>query len=236
MPIPVWATGKLYRRGDMVWRNGVLYQARANVENDADPAHTGPTWTPPDPISILGTNLNTDGTVPAASLPAASASGPAGPAGPQGPAGPTGPAGATGAAGATGPAGSTGPQGLQGPQGNPGSQGIQGIPGTNGTNWTPVHTVLANDTLTLALGTNTSVRLTVTANRTLTTTVPAAGSVRTVLILTSGTSSFTITFGSGFKPVGTLATGTTSARVFALSFLSDGTNLYETARTAAMVA
>jgi hypothetical protein len=49
-------------------------------------------------------------------------------------------------------------------------------------------------------------------------------------------SSFTITFGSGFKPTATLATGTTTARVFALSFISDGTNLYETGRTVAMVA
>ncbi len=38
------------------------------------------------------------------------------------------------------------------------------------------------------------------------------------------------------KPVGTLATGTTSGRVFSISFRSDGTNLYETGRTAAMVA
>jgi hypothetical protein len=59
---------------------------------------------------------------------------------------------------------------------------------------------------------------------------------RVVLILTSGTTSFTITFGTGFKPVGTLATGTTAARIFAISFISDGTNLYETGRTAAMVA
>ena len=96
--------------------------------------------------------------------------------------------------------------------------------------------MLANDTLALALATNTSVRLTVTANRTLTTTVPPAGHTRTVMILTSGTSSFTVTFGAGFKTTGTLATGTTAARVFLLGFISDGTNLYETRRTAAMVA
>jgi hypothetical protein len=100
----------------------------------------------------------------------------------------------------------------------------------------PVHTVLANDTLAMAFATNTSVRLTVTANRTLTTTVPAAGSTRRILILTSGTSSRTITLGSGFKPTGTLATGTTDARVFVVSFISDGTNLYEMGRTAAMPA
>lgn len=77
---------------------------------------------------------------------------------------------------------------------------------------------------------------TVTANRTLTTTVPAAGTTRRVLIRTSGSSSFTITFGSGFKPTGTLATGTTTNRVFVVSFISDGTNLYEMGRTAAMPA
>ena len=99
-----------------------------------------------------------------------------------------------------------------------------------------MHTVLANDTLAQALATNTSTRVTVTAARTLTTTVPAAGSTRRVIILTSGTSSFVVTFGSGFKPTATLATGTTTNRVFVLSFISDGTNLYEMGRTAAMPA
>lgn len=97
-------------------------------------------------------------------------------------------------------------------------------------------TVLANDTLAQALATNINTKLTVTAARTLTTTVPAAGVRCSVLILTSGTSSFVVTFGSGFKPVSTLATGTTSGRIFVVSFISDGTNLYEFARTAAMVA
>jgi hypothetical protein len=97
-------------------------------------------------------------------------------------------------------------------------------------------TVLSNDTLAQALATNTNTKLTVTANRTLTTTVPAAGVRCSVLILTSGGSSFTITFGSGFKPTGTLATGTTTGRIFVVNFISDGTNLYEAGRTAAMVA
>ena len=86
------------------------------------------------------------------------------------------------------------------------------------------------------MATNTTVKVTPTGNATLTTTVPAGGQERVVLILTSGASSFTLTFGSGFKPTGTLATGTVTARVFALTFMSDGTNLYETARTVAMVA
>lgn len=88
----------------------------------------------------------------------------------------------------------------------------------------------------MALGTNTVVKVTPTANATYTTTVPAAGTHCHILILTSGTTSRTITFGTGFKPTGTLATGTTSSRVFAIGWVSDGTNLYETGRTVAMVA
>jgi len=97
-------------------------------------------------------------------------------------------------------------------------------------------TVLANDTLAQALATNINTQITVTAARTLTTTVPAAGTRCAIKVLTSGTSSFVITFGSGFKPTGTLATGTTTARVFIINWISDGTNLYEAGRTAAMAA
>lgn len=98
------------------------------------------------------------------------------------------------------------------------------------------YAVLANDTLAQAYATNSVTKLTVTASRTLTTTVPPAGCYATTIILTSGTTSFTITFGSGFKPTGTLATGTTTARVFVVNWISDGTNLYEAGRTAAMAA
>jgi hypothetical protein len=97
-------------------------------------------------------------------------------------------------------------------------------------------TILANDTLAQALGTNINTRITVTAARTLTTTVPAAGIRCSVMVLTSGTSSYVITFGTGFKPVGTLSTGTVSGRVFLVNFISNGTYLYETGRTVAMVA
>lgn len=182
-------------------------------------------------------------------------SGAPGPPGPQGPAGPTGsqgpqgvpgqagPAGATGQAGATGPAGAQGPPGIQGPSGAQGAQGIQGIQGIQGPAGAPGSSgqpvglvVLANDTLAVALATNINVQLTVTAARTLTTTVPAAGVRCSVLVLTAGVSSFVITFGTGFRTVGTLATGTVASRVFVVSFISNGTALYETGRTAAMVA
>jgi hypothetical protein len=95
-------------------------------------------------------------------------------------------------------------------------------------------TVLANGTTAMALATNINVQVTPNATGTFTTTVPSAGLRCQLLILTSGASSYTITFGTGFRTTGTLATGTTTARYFMLSFISDGTVLVETSRTAAM--
>jgi hypothetical protein len=63
---------------------------------------------------------------------------------------------------------------------------------------------------------------------------PLAGQELTFVVTTSGTSSFTITFGTNFKSTGTLATGTTSGKVFVLKFVSDGVNYNEVSRTAAM--
>lgn len=56
----------------------------------------------------------------------------------------------------------------------------------------------------------------------------------TLIILTSGTSSYTQTFNTGFKTTGTLATGTSDAKYFVLNFISDGTTVYEVSRTTAM--
>lgn len=65
---------------------------------------------------------------------------------------------------------------------------------------------------------------------------PAQVSGKTIrfIFTTSGTTSYTLTFGTGFKSQGTLATGTVSGKVFALEFVSDGTNYNEVARTTAM--
>jgi hypothetical protein len=60
-----------------------------------------------------------------------------------------------------------------------------------------------------------------------------AGRFYALEIVTSGTSSFTITFGSNMKSTGTLATGTTSAKTFMVLFFFDGTNLVEVSRTTA---
>lgn len=69
---------------------------------------------------------------------------------------------------------------------------------------------------------------------TYTTTVPGVGMVCYLMVVTTGTTSYTLTLGTGFRSTGTLATGTTSARIFMLTFISDGTSLIETSRTTAI--
>jgi hypothetical protein len=89
-------------------------------------------------------------------------------------------------------------------------------------------------TTAMAFGTYKVVKVTPNATATFTTTVPAAGTTAQLIILTSGTSSYTITFGTGFKTTGTLATGTVTARYFMFNFVSDGTNMLEMSRTTAI--
>lgn len=55
-----------------------------------------------------------------------------------------------------------------------------------------------------------------------------------IVITTPNTTSRTLTFGTNFKTTGTLATGTVASKVFTISFVGDGTNLNEVARTTAM--
>lgn len=73
-----------------------------------------------------------------------------------------------------------------------------------------------------------------TSTQSYTADVPQAGERRTMIILTSGTTPYTITFSTGFKTTGTLSTGSTSARRFIIEFISDGTYLIETSRTTAI--
>jgi hypothetical protein len=96
------------------------------------------------------------------------------------------------------------------------------------------YSALAAGTTAMAFGGDNVVRVTPNADATYTTTVPGAGAICVLSILTSGTTSYTITFGSGFKSTGTLVTGTVTARYFNITFVSDGTNLIETARTVAI--
>ena len=60
------------------------------------------------------------------------------------------------------------------------------------------------------------------------------GRLLTFSITTSGASSFTLTWGTNFRKVGTLATGATTARFFAVTFRClNGTIWQEIGRTAA---
>lgn len=74
-------------------------------------------------------------------------------------------------------------------------------------------------------------QLTPNSSRTLTTGVARAGEYRTLVILTSGTTSYTLTFGTGFKTTGTLSTGTVTAKRHVLVFVSDGEYMLQCSRT-----
>jgi hypothetical protein len=84
------------------------------------------------------------------------------------------------------------------------------------------------------LATNHVSQVTISANATLTTTVPPAGTTARVIIVTSGVTSRTVIFGTGFKATGNLLTGAFANRRFVLTFVSDGTQLLETSRTIAI--
>lgn len=95
-------------------------------------------------------------------------------------------------------------------------------------------TDVGTNTAAQDLSTNHVSQVTISTDTTLTTTVPAAGSTAYVIIVASGTTSRTVTFGSGFASVGTLATGTVPTVRFVVTFISDGTRLIETDRTSAI--
>ena len=62
--------------------------------------------------------------------------------------------------------------------------------------------------------------------------VPANHQRIVIQIVTSGTGSYTVTFGSNFKSTGTLATGTVSGVTYTIGFEGNGTNFCEVTRTA----
>jgi hypothetical protein len=74
----------------------------------------------------------------------------------------------------------------------------------------------------------------ISANITMTTTAAPVGSRANIIIVSSGITSRTVTFGNGFKTTGTLATGTSDGKFFVISFVSDGNFMIETSRTGAM--
>lgn len=72
-----------------------------------------------------------------------------------------------------------------------------------------------------------------TGSHSLTTTIPPAGETRVLKILTTGVTTFTMTFSTGFHTTATLVTGAVASKTFVLTFVSDGTTLHECSRTAA---
>ena len=104
----------------------------------------------------------------------------------------------------------------------------------NGNSPYTSYATLSTGATACAFNVNEVAQLTPNSTRTLTSVVPTAGQRRTLIILTSGTTNYTLTFGTGFKTTGTLATGTTSARRYIVEFISDGTQLIETSRTVAI--
>ena len=92
-------------------------------------------------------------------------------------------------------------------------------------------------TMTLAHGASCAYSLwtiTPTGSCTFNATGGVAGQTVSIRVLTSGTSSYTLTFGTNYKSTGTLATGTVTAKTFMISFVYDGSNWCEKCRTVAM--
>ena len=61
-----------------------------------------------------------------------------------------------------------------------------------------------------------------------------AGTKITMIVTTSGTTSYTMTFGTNFVSTGPLTTSVTTGTRYVLEFVSDGTSLYEVSRTTGM--
>jgi hypothetical protein len=99
---------------------------------------------------------------------------------------------------------------------------------------TTVSALTAGSTVTLSCALGDVFTLTPGQAETINATNVSAGQRVDIVVTTSGTDSYTLTFGTNFKSTGTLATGASSGKVFVVSFVSDGTNLNEVARTTAM--
>lgn len=96
-------------------------------------------------------------------------------------------------------------------------------------------TTATTGAITVQMGYSNVITITPTGACTFNATGGVVGERCTFVILTSGASSFTLTWGTNFKAVSTLATGTSTAKRFSVSFICvDGTLWQETGRTAAM--
>lgn len=76
--------------------------------------------------------------------------------------------------------------------------------------------------------------LTPTGNCTLNASGGVNNQIAILIVTTTGTTSFTVTFGTNFKSQGTLATGTVAGKVFTLKFVCNAGTWSELSRTTAM--
>lgn len=97
-----------------------------------------------------------------------------------------------------------------------------------------VTALIAGQTIIVPFATSNVFSLIPNFAATLNATGGTAGCFYSIVVTTSGTTSYTLTFGTAFKTTGTLATGTSSAKVFTINFVYDGTNFNEVSRTTAM--
>jgi len=92
----------------------------------------------------------------------------------------------------------------------------------------------AGSTVAMSFSAGTVFTLTPAQTETINASNCTAGQEATLIVTTSGTTAFTLTFSTNFKTTGTLSTGTTSGKVFAISFRCNGSTATELSRTAAM--
>lgn len=114
------------------------------------------------------------------------------------------------------------------------SKVINVLPFPNGGNQGGAATSATTGTMTVSM-TTAVISITPTGACTFNASGGAAGQVITLVVTTSGVSSFVLTFGTNFKATATLATGTVTAKVFTVTFrCTNGTLWVETSRTTAM--
>lgn len=92
------------------------------------------------------------------------------------------------------------------------------------------YAALSADTAAHDFSANTTYKTIINSSVTLTATVPPAGSQAILILKTGNTSNPTVTLGSGFTSSGTISLGATADKHHVVSFISDGTTLFECSR------
>lgn len=112
---------------------------------------------------------------------------------------------------------------------------LPNAPYMQGVNAAATSATTGTMTTTMTSAAQTVFTITPTGNCTFNASGGVAGARMVFYITTSGTTSYTLTWGTNYKTTGTLATGTVSGAVFTVAFVcKNGTEWAETCRTTAM--